>query len=133
MGFYYKKFWKFNFCKTSRINEKLSKNENINSLYESKQTKFGINKFINTNIDINKDSNKNNLNNQINIDNKCDISKLWLKQKANNCRNNTFITLFYFTISPFLYELKDNNFKNLNMLNDLILKLSKDVNQKNFN
>ena len=116
-----------------RINEKLSKNENINVLYESKQTKFGINKFINNISDKNNDSNQNNLINQLNIDIKCDISKLWLKQNANNCRYNAFITLFYFTISPFLYDLKDNNLKNLNILNDLILKLSKDVNQKNYN
>ena len=116
-----------------RINEKLSKNENINVLYESKQTKFGINKFINNISDKNNDSNQNNLINQLNIDIKCDISKLWLKQNANNCRYNAFITLFYFTISPFLYDLKDNNLKNLNILNDLILKLSKDVNKKNYN
>ena len=32
-----------------RINEKLSKNENINVLYKSKQTKFWIKKFININ------------------------------------------------------------------------------------
>ena len=116
-----------------RINEKLSKNENINVLYESKQTKFGINKFINNISDKNNDSNQNNLINQLNIDIKYDISKLWLKQNANNCRYNAFITLFYFTISPFLYDLKDNNLKNLNILNDLILNLSKDVNKKNYN
>ena len=74
-----------------------------NAHYESKQTKFGINKFINTITDLNKESNKNYLNFQVNVDNKSDISKIWLKQRANNCTYNTFITLSYFTISPFLY------------------------------
>ena len=32
-----------------RINENLGKNENINVLYESKQTKFGKSKYININ------------------------------------------------------------------------------------
>ena len=61
-----------------------------------------------------------------------DISKKWLVQKANNCRYNAFITFFYFTISPFLYNLKDNKLVKLNQLNELILKLAKDVNELNY-
>ena len=107
--------------------------KNINVLYKSKQTKFGIKKFININNKEFEGSNKINISNYIEIENKYDISKSWLIQKANNCRYNAFITLFYFAISPVLYELKEPKLKNLNTLNDLILKLSKEVNQKNYN
>ena len=74
-----------------------------------------------------------NISNSIEIENKCDISNSLLIQNANICRWNAFITLFYFAISPVLYELKDPKLKNLNTLNDLILKLSKEVKQKNYN
>ena len=114
-----------------RINEKLSKNENKNVLYESKHTKFGINKFLNNN------ENKNPVYikdfqppAEINI--KYDIGQKWLVQKANNCRYNAYITFFYFTISPFLSSLKDPKLVNLNKLNDLVLKLSENVTEKNY-
>ena len=40
--------------------------------------------------------------------------------------------MFYFNISPFLYNLNDNNFILLNKLNDLILKLTNNVNDNNY-
>ena len=61
---------------------------------------------------------------------KYDISQKWLVQKANNWRYNAYITLFYFTISPFLSSLKDPRLVNLNKLNDLILKLSENLMEK---
>ena len=66
------------------------------------------------------------------FDRKLIISKKWLLQKANNCRCNAYITLFYFTISPYLVQLKDENFLNLNQLNELILKLVDNVNEENY-
>ena len=53
-------------------------------------------------------------------------------QKANNCRYNAYITLFYFTISPYLVQLKDEKLSKLNQLNELILKLADNVNEKNY-
>ena len=53
--------------------------------------------------------------------------------KFNNYRYNVFITLFYFTISPFIDNLNEENIKDLKILNELIIKLSKDVNDKNYN
>ena len=60
------------------------------------------------------------------------ISDKWLTQKGNNCRYNAFITLFYFTISSSLEKIEDNNLKLLNELNKLILKLSEEINEKNY-
>ena len=53
-------------------------------------------------------------------------------QKANNCTYNAYITLFYFIISPYLVRLKDENLSNLNQLNELILKLTDNVNEENY-
>ena len=47
-------FFKFYQLKIERISEKLSKNENKNVLFESKHTKFWINKFLNNNEENNK-------------------------------------------------------------------------------
>ena len=109
-----------------RINETLGKNENINILYAEKHTKFGKEKFTNSS-QIKTEYKDNNLKVTNNITNK------WLINKFNNCRYNAFITLFYFTISPFLYNLNEENIKDLKSLNDLIIKLSKEVNDKNYN
>ncbi len=46
---------------TDRINETLGKNENINVLYESKQTKFGKSKYININNVYNIENTKENI------------------------------------------------------------------------
>ena len=108
-----------------RINETLGKNENINILYAEKHTKFGKEKFTNSSH-IKTEYKDNNLKVTNNITNK------WLINKFNNCRYNAFITLFYFTISPFLYNLNEENIKDLKSLNDLIIKLSKEVNDKNY-
>mgnify|MGYP007070125749 FL=1 len=85
----------------NRINEQLSKNENINVLYNSKLTKFGTEKY--TNIDkIEEGKDNNNESNHIeNLSEDTEPNK-WLVQKGNNCRYNAFITLFYLTISPFV-------------------------------
>ena len=68
-----------------------------------------------------------------NINNKRNISESWLINKYNNCRYNAFISLFYFTISPFIYNIVNENIKDLKELNELIIRLSKDVNDKNYN
>ena len=115
----------------NRINDILSKNENKNILYESKHTKFGINKFS-TAISEQSNIGRDNKSNNINLELKLDISQKWLVQKANNCRYNAYITFFYFTISPFLYNLKDNKLEKLNQLNELILKLADDVSEQNY-
>ena len=114
-----------------RIKDILSKNENKNILFESKHTKFGINKY-NTVITNQPKKEGNNTTTLGETEKQLDISKKWLVQKANNCRYNAFITFFYFTISPFLYNLKDNKLVKLNQLNELILKLAKDVNELNY-
>ena len=98
---------------------------------ESKHTKFGINKY-NTVITNQPKKEGNNTTTLGETEKQLDISKKWLVQKANNCRYNAFITFFYFTISPFLYNLKDNKLVKLNQLNELILKLAKDVNELNY-
>ena len=115
----------------NRINDILSKNENKNILFESKYTKFGINKYslVITNLPNKEGNNPTNIRE---IEKKLDISKKWLVQQANNCRYNAFSTLFYFTISPFLYNLKDNKLVKLNELNELILNLEKDANELNY-
>ena len=105
-----------------RINNLLGKNENINILFAEKTTKFGKDKFDN-----------NFLFKKENINNKRNISESWLINKYNNCRYNAFITIFYFIISPFIYNLVDENIKDLKELSELIIRLSKDVNDKNFN
>ena len=53
-------------------------------------------------------------------------------QKGNNCRYNAFITFIYFTISPYLKSINDNQLVKLNELNDLILKLSENVTERNY-
>ena len=53
-------------------------------------------------------------------------------QKENNCRYNAFITFIYFTISPYLKSINDNQLVKLNELNDLILKLSENVTERNY-
>ena len=63
---------------------------------------------------------------------KLKIYEKWIKQKGNNCRYNAFITIFYFSISSFITNIKDKKLIFLNELNELILKLSKEVNEKNY-
>ena len=111
-----------------RINTNLSKNENINVLYQMKYTKFGIEKYANKN-------NNNIIQEKIyeTITIKTDISEAWLIQKGNNCRYNAFITLLYFTITPYINSINDINLKMLNDLNQLILELANNINNKNYN
>jgi hypothetical protein len=111
-----------------RINDLLAKNENKNVLYESKHTKFSLEKCNNDiykKTDI-KEKSKSKIDRKLNISEKC------LIQKANNYRYNAYITLFYFTISPYLVQLKDENLSKLNQLNELILKLADNVNEENY-
>ena len=99
-----------------------------NVLYESKHTKFSLEKCNNDiykKTDI-KEKSKSKIDRKLNISEKC------LIQKANNCRYNAYITLFYFTISPYLIQLKDENLSKLNQLNELILKLADNVNEENY-
>ena len=116
-------FMNFIIKELERIKDKLSKNENINVLYSQKNTKFGKLKYTCTNI-------KEILTEKKETNN---ISKGWLVQRFNNCRYNAFITLFYFVYSSFLKEIKvDINNKLLIELNDMIIKLSNDLNDKNY-
>ena len=116
----------------NRINEQLSKNENINVLYNSKLTKFGTEKY--TNIDKIEEGKDNN-NESNHIENLSEVTEpnKWLVQKGNNCRYNAFITLFYFTIAPFVNEKKEYNNLLLGELNKKILNLALDINDNNYN
>ena len=116
-------FMNFIFKELERISEKLGKNENINVLYSEKNTKFGKLKYNFTNINEILPEKKE----------KKSIVNGWLIQRFNNCRYNAFITLFYFVYSSFIKELKDDN-KNkfLIELNEMIIKLSKDISDKNY-
>ena len=98
-------------------------------LYKSKYTKFGKEKYS---AKLNYDKNIEKKNKQIGDNIIENIACKWLIQKGNNCRYNAFITLFYFTISPFLSLIKDKNLNLLNELNDLIIKLSENINDKNY-
>ena len=94
-------------------------------MYESKHTKFSLEKYNNDifkNTEI-KEKSKSK------IDRKLNISEKWLIQKANNCTYNAYITLFYFTISPYFVQLKDEK---LSKSNELILKLADNVNEENY-
>lgn len=104
----------------------LGNNENVNILFAEKHTKFGKEKFT-YNSQTNTEFKENILTN-----NKTIASK-WLINKFNNCRYNAFITLFYFTNSPFTDNLNEENVKDIKLLNELIIKLSKEVNEKNYN
>ena len=113
----------------NRINKELVENQNINVLYNMKATKFGTEKYVisDSNVKLNnKDSDG-----VIEIE-KYNINNKWLIQNGNNCRYNAFITLFYFTITPYLKSIKDKNFLLLEELNEKIIKLSEDVNDINY-
>ena len=116
-------FMNFIFKELERISEKLGKNENINVLYSEKNTKFGKLKYNFTNINEILPEKKE----------KKSIVNGWLIQRFNNCRYNAFITLFYFVYSSFIKELKDDNInKFLIELNEMIIKLSNDISDKNY-
>ena len=113
----------------NRISDALAKNVNINILYESKSTKFGKAKYEGiTNY------NEIILNSQklVNLNKTEKISNRWLIQKGNNCRYNSFIIFMYFAITPFINSLRDKNLILLNKLNELILNLAKNINDKNY-
>ena len=113
----------------NRINKELVENQNINVLYNMKATKFGTEKYVisDSNVKLNnKDSDG-----VIEIE-KYNINNKWLIQNGNNCRYIAFITLFYFTITPYLKSIKDKNFLLLEELNEKIIKLSEDVNDINY-
>ena len=112
-----------------RINNILAKNENKNVLYESKHTKFGIDKFISIKEE---EENVTKAEYSIRQNQNYKISNNWLIQNGNNCRYNAFITLFYFTLSPTIQNLNDKDLTKLKELNEMILKLADDVNEKNY-
>ena len=109
----------------NRINESLAKNSNINIIYSQKTTKFGKSKY---NYEYNSE---NNLPKK-EVVNKKNISQEWLKQKFNNRRYNAFITLFYFSFSSYIKDNEDISPNQLKDLNNLILKLTEEVNDKNY-
>ena len=49
-----------------------------------------------------------------------------------NTRYNIFIKLRYFTITPFIYDIKHRNLVVLNGLNDLIIKLYENKKEKDY-
>ena len=69
-----------------------------------KKTKFGLEKYqgnlLKTSNIISKTVENNFETKNINI------SEKWLVQKGNNCRHNSFITIFYFTISSYITNIK---------------------------
>ena len=77
----------------------------------------------------NADNNKKNIiyNEEDHEVSKETISTKWLVQLGNNCRYNAFITLIYFTITPFLKFKIDKILVLLNELNELIIQLSENV------
>ena len=120
------KFMHFINKELNRISENLAKNTNVNLVYFQKTTKFGQNKY---NYDYNKE---NKLTIPDILAKKSDISQAWLKQKFNNCRYNAFITLFYFNFSSFIKDYEEQITTQLKELNNLVIKLSEDVNDKNY-
>ena len=94
-----------------------------------KYSKFRIEKFTTKNA-----NNKNNyrLKNQEIKKELYNISDKWFQQKWNNIRYNSFITLFYFTISQTIQKLKDKGLYLLKELNNLILRLAENVNEVNY-
>ena len=52
------------------------------------------------------------------------------KAKINNCRYNGFIILFYFSFSSYIKDNEDISPNQLKDLNNLIVKLSEEVNDK---
>lgn len=58
------------------------------------------------------------------------IMDKWLIQSGNNCRYNSFITIFYFIFTSYIKNNMDNKPNLLNELADLILKLSDGVSYK---
>ena len=77
--------------------------ENINILYAEKGTKFHKEKFLGYNA--------------LNIDNKPrTTAEKRSTNQLHNRRHNSFITIFYFIISPFIYQIEDNILNNLKNL-----------------
>ena len=62
-----------------------------------------------------------------------EISDKWLEQKINNGRYNAFITLFYFICSSLIEDFGEKDNHLLTELNDLLLNLTQDVSDKNYN
>ena len=128
-----------------RIQNLLKNNQNKNIKFISKTTKFGALKYNERNSDNNKGiflNNSNNIfNNKKNINIKLayklkteyNITEKLLEFNNNNCRYTTFITIYYFIFSDFIDNLKGIEYKDLNMLNRLILDLVEDVKPENYN
>ena len=95
-------------------------------MYFQKTTKFGISKYNY------RENNANTLQIIEPYKIKKNISQEWLKQKFNNCRYNAFITLFYFIFSSYISENEEKNTTQIKELNKLIIKLTEDVNDKNY-
>ena len=123
------KFMNFINNEILRINELLNKNENINIAYMKKKTKFGLGKYNNNQKE--EDNIDTFAKSEISLE-KNSIMDKWLIQSGNNCRYNSFITIFYFIFTSYIKNNMDNKPNLLNELADLILKLSDDVSYKNY-
>lgn len=122
----------------SRITNILSKNENINILYKSKFSKFGLDKFKNISMLKNKNKKKEKPENikTSNEEYKITISETWLKNKDLTCKYVSFVTIFYFCISSYITQEIDKKNKDNSLLielKDLIINLANDVKDDNLN
>jgi len=97
------------------VYKKLSKNTNLNVQYE-KKTKFGLIKYGGDD----KNSNKKKIISNDSINYVYQIFQKWLYNKVLLCRYNAFITLFYFTIFPYLFNNKEYINSKLEIISNLI-------------
>ena len=148
-------FWDFLNSEITRIEDKLITEQNKNVRFTAKKTKFKEVKynerkmklenpkdiFINSiynRQNINILNNKSNINTivtkNIGVDNIVNftINEKWIQQKGLNCRYGCFITLYYFLFSEYIDNFKNNNHKELKLLNELILKYVNNVNEENY-
>ena len=94
-----------------------------------KKTKFGLCEYNNNKKE--EDNIDTFAKSEISLE-KNSIMDKWLIQSGNNCRYNSFITIFYFIFTSYIKNNMDNKPNLLNELADLILKLSDDVSYKNY-
>ena len=124
-----------NFIKTEiqNIIYKLSKNENKNIKYYSKYTKFGNKKYNNNKLLRESSNNKINHDNNIIKPFPKKINETWLINRGENCRYICFTTLYYFIFLSYINKKKETDYINLKYLNELVLKLSENVDNRYMN
>ena len=93
-------------------------------MFAEKHKKFGKEKYTN-NSQIKSEYKEQKLKNDNTIDDK------WLINQFNNCRYNEFSIILFYNFT-FIDNLNEENIKDIKLLNELIIKLSKEVNEKNY-